>query len=237
MDYFPDDELFQVGRIQHALALATLGGLSVLIGYRLVIGRYELIPSLLAIACVIVASLYLIRKGHLKWSGGLLSWTLLGFLCYLLYHGDRIHDVAIAAVPGVLIIAALVLSRVYFVSFIITSGILIVAICCPELAGLSSGPQFSANALQDIIDLIIILGITTITVRILSESFIRSLVNGRAVERELRKQAEQLGESAKRYQTLFEGASDAILLISDTASSTATQKQSACSDIRVGRRF
>ena len=67
----------------------------------------------------------------------------------------------------------------------------------------------------DLVDLVIILAITAITVRLLSENLVKSLVRALNDEKEIRFQADHLRESKERYQSLFEGASQAIIIMNE----------------------
>ena len=43
----------------------------------------------------------------LAWSASLLSWGTLGFVIHLIVLNDGIHDTAVIALPGVLVLAGL----------------------------------------------------------------------------------------------------------------------------------
>ena len=212
---FPEDEQDRIARVQHAITLAALAGILLVTVYHVVAGELGiLVPLLIVLAFVLLAIIFL-RLGKLKWSGSLVAWTLLIFVNYLQFKSEGIHDVVSVAYPAVLIIAGLVLNRRYFFVFTVMALLSVAGVGWLEISGRIRGGMGLITGTSDIVDLVVILAVTTVTVRLLSDSLLSSLIRVRNDERELRKQAEQLGESARRYRTLFEGASDAIFIISN----------------------
>lgn len=211
--HIEDEEEKRIAVIALVIAVASLLGLSLLSIYRLSTGQLSQVLPMTVLAILVVASIILLRRGLIGWSGGLLTLSLLGFLEEMIWKYDGLHDTAMVAVPGVLVLASLVLKRRFF--FAVTIVILSSAagLGYLELLGVVRSAHAPATTPLDIIDLLVILGITAITIRSISDALTKSLVSVTRSEKEARVQAARLRASENRYRTLFEGANDAILII------------------------
>jgi PAS domain S-box-containing protein len=212
---FAEEEQTRIAVTQYAIATATLIGFSLELIFRATTGGLRLILPIGIASAIVVLSLFLIRRGFLRWSGNLLLWTLLGLLVYLIGTSDGIHDMAVLGIPAVLTGAGLILKRKHFFVFTSVALISIALIGYAEINGIIHNPYSSKTNYLDIVDLTVILGLATVTIRLLSDGFIRSLAQLRNDEMEIRKQAARLKESEERLRMLFEGANDAILVIRD----------------------
>ena len=212
---FAEQEQNRIAGIQYAIAIAIIIGLSFEIALRILTSSVSMILPLSIPLTIALLSLPLIHRGNLKWSGNLLLWTLLSFLLYMIATSDGIHDTAILGIPAVLTGAGLILKKKQFFVFTFISLISIALIGYAEINGIIHSPYSSHTNYFDIADLTIILCLTTVTIRLLSDGFIRSLVQSQTDELEIRKHAAQLKESEDRFRALFEGANDAIFIIRD----------------------
>jgi PAS domain S-box-containing protein len=211
--HIEDEEQKRIALIALVTAVASLSGLSLLLIYRMLTGQPGPMLSFAILGALIVASIVFLRNGRIGWSGGLLTWSLLGFLDVMIWKYDGLHDTAVVAIPGVLVLASLVLKRKHYitVTIVILSSIAMMGYL--ELAGAFRIAKSTGTTALDIIDLLVILGVTAITVRSLSDALTKSLESVTNSEKEMRVQATRLRLSEDRYRMLFEGANDAILIM------------------------
>lgn len=212
----PDEERDRTSGILIFIIVSTLVGLTLIMAFRFIMKQFETMPSMGAMAFISIISLITLHRGWSKLSGDLFLWSLLLFLEYLIWRYEGIHDTALLAFPGVLVIAALILERNHFFIFTLTSLSSIGLVGYMEINGnLRITRQLTTNPVI-LTYTIVILGITAIAVRLLTINFNRSLVVARNAEKEARNQSHKLKESNKRFQSLFESANDAIFIIEDT---------------------
>ena len=210
---FVNEEDTRIGVIQFAIAGATLIGLCLEFVIRFSTAGLRLLLPLGLTSAVLVLSMIMIHRQMLRWSGSLILWSLLAFLLYLIASNDGIHDPAILGIPAVLTGAGLLQRKRYFFVFTSITLLSIAFIGHAEISGALQNPfSFKTNYL-DILDITVILSITTVTIRLLADGFLRSLVQSRADGMEMRKQADRLRESEARFHMLFEGANDAIFIM------------------------
>ncbi len=210
---FAEEEQTRIAAIQFAVAIAMLIGLCLELIFRISTADLNLVPPMGIVFVVALLSILLIRRGILHWSGNLLLWTLLIFLVYLIGTNDGIHDTAVLGIPAVLVGAGLILKKKHFYIFTSVSLIAIALIGYAEINGTIHNPFSRKTNYFDIMDLTVILGLTTVTIRLLSDGFVRSLLQSQNNETEIRKHAAQLKDSEERFRMLFEGANDAIFIL------------------------
>ena len=115
------------------------------------------------------------------------------------------------------------MKRTHFLVFTGTALLAIAAIGTLEIGGQSVTPYSASTTTSDILDVVVIVGITALTIRLLSDNLLRSLARASSSEKAIRAQADRLRESEQRYRALFEGANDAILIMNGEHSSSATR--------------
>ncbi|MCX6136396.1 MAG: ATP-binding protein [Ignavibacteriales bacterium] len=113
-------------------------------------------------------SVLLLRKGKTSPAGLCLLYAMQAFIFYLSSINKGIQDAAMFAIPGVLVIAALILPRWSFVLYttITIAGIGIVGFA--QAAGKLQSPYASPISLFDVGDVMIIIAFTGVTIRFLS---------------------------------------------------------------------
>ena len=210
---FDDDEQNRIAGIIHVSAIAIIIGLLMLVLYRQTSGQLRLVQAIVGMGMITVGSILLLRWGRVEWAASLLSWSLLGFLNYLIVINDGIHDTAVLAFPGVLVLGGLVLKKKYFFAYTGVSLLAIAVIGLMQIRGGIQGTYEGPTTYADVLDVIAILGITSLTVWLLTSGLVRSLTLARENERAMRAQADQLRESERSYRALFDGANDAILIM------------------------
>ena len=164
---------------------------------------------------VVAASIVLSQFRYLYASSSLYSWGVLAFLCYMSVKYDGTHDAAILAIPGVIVAASLILKRQHFVFFALAAIVSVAGIGVAEMTGAIQSIYSHHTNVDDLVDLLVILGVTAVAIRMLSDSLNRSFARAVASEREARRQSEQVRASELRYRTLFESANYAIFLMVD----------------------
>ena len=210
---FEDEEQDRIAGVLLAVALATLVGLSLLVIGRISLDEVRLLIPI-GLACVLMAiAMLLIRLGMLKTSANVILWTMLGLVDLMVWVNDGFHDTAVFAIPGILVVAGLVLSRSYYFVFTLVAVGAFASIGYCEVAGIIQNKYSQYTNLFGIADTAVILGLTAVTVRLLSDNLIRSAERARRKGKEIREQSEQLKLSEERYRTLFEGANDAIFIM------------------------
>jgi PAS domain S-box-containing protein len=211
---FEDDEQNRIATILQSVALATLLGLGILVFVRVQEVHIQwLIP--IGITCLLmVVVIIFLRLRMLTISTNVLLWTMLGLVELMIWMNDGFHDTAVFAIPGILVVAGLVLTRSYFLVFTLIALGSFALLGWFEVMGIIQNKYSHYTNLPDVADMAVILGLTSVTVRLLTDNLIRSAARARQKEKDGRAQADQLRLSEERYRTLFDGANDAILLMS-----------------------
>ena len=226
-------ETYGPERIVYVVAVAVLLGLGVLSAYRVLNGETRLLIPIISTCVACVVSLELLRRQRVNAAGLCLSWSLMAFLDYLAWTSNGLTDSALFAAPGILVFSGLVFKRRSFFLFAGTWLLSIAFLGYMQLKGMLHVVLLSQVGYSDILDMVVIFGITAITVRLLTDGIIKSLEEARSSEREVRRQSERMIESEARYRALFEGAQDAILIMDEhgfvECNSTAT-KMFGCRD-------
>lgn len=210
-----NQEKVRIAVIQYAIAFATLIGLCLELVFRISASGLGVALPVGIVSIFVVLAIALIRRGNLDWSGNILLWTLLGFLFYLICVNDGIHDTAILGIPAVLVGGGLILKRKQFYIFNSVTLVSIALIGYAEMNGPLHIPVSGKTNYLDILDITIILGLTSVTIRLLSDSITGGVIRSRNDELEIKGKVAQLKESEERFRALFEGANDGILIIRD----------------------
>jgi PAS domain S-box-containing protein len=211
---FGNDEDDRIADVLHTSNGAILIGLFVILLHRLLKSDFDLVPSIASLSLALIVALILIHKGKLNWARAISLWSLLLFLLYQCYKDDGVHDISLFAFPGVLVMAALVFNRGYFLIYTGCTVVSIGVLGYLETVGVIRTPYSTATDSIRVFDLLAIFAITAVPIRLLADNFRKNLLRIRQNEEEINKRADQLKESEERYRTLFEGANDAIFIIS-----------------------
>jgi PAS domain S-box-containing protein len=201
---FGDEEKNRVAEILNVIALSILTGFIILVLQRAIAGQYKLFVQTLSAGVLIILSIVFLRNGRLQWAEGLLLWTLLGFITYLLYISNGLHNIALLGIPICLVFAGIALRATYFYAFTILAILSVVFIGFLETNGLLMNREITQTTYIDIIDIVVILSVTAIAVRILADNLLRSINKARMNERDIRHQAMELKESEEKFRTLTE---------------------------------
>jgi hypothetical protein len=170
-----DEEKNRVAGILNVIALSILTGFTILVLQRAFGGHYDLFVQTLSVGVLIILSIVFLRHGHLQWAEALLLWTLLAFITYLLYNSDGLHNIALLGIPICLVFAGIALRPKYFIAFTILSILAVVIIGSLEISGNLVNQYSGHTNFLSIIDIVVILSVTAVTVRILADNLLRSI--------------------------------------------------------------
>jgi PAS domain S-box-containing protein len=201
---FGDEEKNRVAEILNVIALSILTGFIILVLQRAIAGQYKLFLQILFAGVLIILSIVFLRKGRLQWAEGLLLWTLLGFITYLLYISNGLHNIALLGIPICLVFAGIALRATYFFAFTLLAILSVVIIGFLEINGLLMNRDITQTTYFNVIDIVVILSVTAVAVRILSDNLLRSIKKARMNEKDIRHQAMELKESEEKFRTLTE---------------------------------
>jgi PAS domain S-box-containing protein len=155
--------------------------------------RYVTSVVSMSVFGIILVCLYLMGRGHLKAASFISLFTFLVTTMYTSYIGDGINDISILIIPGILVIAALLLDKKIFLT------LSIIAICTlaliPFLRDYSGIKNLNENELAaEIITAIVILITIAAGIRVLFISLIESL--------------NRLKINETKYKNIFENIQD-----------------------------
>lgn len=205
---FPTEEENRKARILFFITGACLIGLVIVLGVRIVgLGSDSnvIIPLFVSLLLLSFSHILLLLK-RFKMASYALLISLSGLCGYLLYiSDDGYHDTVLFAVPGLLIIAGILLKKWEFYVFTTLTLISIAILVVLENSGIYKTKFSSLVSPYDGIDIIFIIAITAVSVRILTDSLIKSLQ--RVEENE-----QALQESERKYREIFNSSSDGIII-------------------------
>ena len=212
---FSDEEKNRIAQVMNILLIITILGISILLAFRIISGTYDIIIPLSAALTIMIFCRILLFNGSVEVSTKISLWTILGFIVYLMLKFDGIHDSSILAIPGILVASGLLLKKDYFYFFSATVIILIISLGYLEIYKVITNSMSYQTNFSQVLDVTVILIITTIAIRMLSDGMINNLRKAKENENEIKKQAEKLKEINERYVTIFESANDAIFILKD----------------------
>jgi PAS domain S-box-containing protein len=201
---FGDEEKNRVAEILNVIALSILSGFTVLVLQRAIAGQYQLIIQTFLAGAMIILSIVFLRKGQLQLAEGLLLWTIMGFITYLLFTSGGLHNIILLGIPICLVFAGIALRPNYFYAFTFLTILSVIVIGFLEIARVIVKQYHQYTDYLDVVDIAVILLMTAIAVRILADQLLRSIHKARENEKAIRKQTEELRESEEKFRTLTE---------------------------------
>ena len=213
--YKKDEERNRNAEVLRAITVVTLCGLWVVLLHRLLVGNLDQILPLSIIALLTILSILVGQFNYLDFSAGLFLWSILGFLEFMILKHDGTHDTVVLAIPAAIVAAGLLLNKRRFYAYSIAAILLVIGTGFAEIFGILHNSYSPNTNFSDLVDLAVILGITTVGIRLLSDSLKNSFARAYTSESEIRRQSVQITTSELRYRTLFESANDAIFILSD----------------------
>ena len=178
-----DDEQNRIAQILNTFLLAAIFGLIVIVIERLISQKIRLIPIVGLSITFLIISLYFLRKTKVTLSAIILFSTLFVLVTYLALSGQKLRDSALFGVPGLLMMAAIILKRQYFYALLASSVIMICVIGYVDINRIMIGEEvFTPTNYLDVIDLLVIFTITAIASKLISNNLIRSLAKAKENE-------------------------------------------------------
>ena len=212
---FGDEEKNRIAEILNVIALSILTGFLILVLQRVIAGQIKLLLQTFSAGVLIILSIIFLRYGFLQWAEGILLWTLLGFITYLLYISDGLHNFALLGIPICLVFAAIALRAAYFYAYTVLTILSVAAIGILELHGLLVSGNSSKTTSFDVIDITVILAATASAVRLLADNLLRSIKKARMSENDIRHKAMELKESEEKFRTLNEELPNMVFIYKD----------------------
>ncbi|MFH0736175.1 MAG: PAS domain S-box protein [bacterium] len=212
---FIEEEENRIAKILHFISISILISIIILIFERLVANINELLTPFYFLAIIITFVLVFVRIKNLTAASILLLTSLLGLVFFQAFYYNGIHDTAIFAIPGIFVLAGMLIGKkgYYFITIFTLFGMIVLG-----WFSISNGmvnPYENKENVTDFIDKILIILLSAIMIRILSNSLLNSLKRTKKSEKEACLRAEQLQISEGRFRALFEGSIDPILLMDE----------------------
>jgi PAS domain S-box-containing protein len=192
-----DEEANLRARILFVTVHVAFIGVLILFGMRLLASDYSYLAPLAAILPLQLLLFVLLYRKRFGAVSHLLLTSFLGLCIYLAIVNDGIHDTAIVAIPGVLIVAGLLLRRRHFYLFTAVTLFALAVVTWQEQSGFFHARVVQRNPLMDGIDIITIVAITALTIQILTSRLMTSL-------RQEKQHAIALRENEERFRGIFE---------------------------------
>ncbi len=136
---------------------------------------------------LLLVTIWFMRRGYLMRASLIFLLSLAAILTFLAYSNDGIHDIAIVAYPALIVVASLLLNRRWFVIFVGLVILSITLIAFSEINGVISTPFSKQAVLSDALIAAIVLIVTAIALRLLTENLFDSLTRTRRNELALTK--------------------------------------------------
>lgn len=214
----PDDQ--RLGKVVHTLALVLFGALFIPTALRAstVVLRPEFFVH--SVVQVLLLSAYVMnRRGRVRPALRLMLFSLLGEVAFIVaVSSDGYHDVVMLALPGLLVVAGIMLDGKLFRVFAAVTIFLFAALTLAELLGLWSSEMSRYTTVNDLVEGSMILAITAVAVGLLIRHQQSSFERVRASEaalalsnEQLQRQSQRLVESEARYRLVVESAQDPIV--------------------------
>ena len=219
---FDDVEKNRIANTISILCIVICLGIIIPIIHNWVYGLHFAFYILVVEEVFILISFWMVKRGAVKLSAVILSFSLLAMATYLISTSpDGFHDVALLIFPAIIGIASLLFNKRLFLIFTLLIVLVITGIVYAEVNGIFIYRLSSFTSYRDLTDAIIIILITAIMAGLLTDNLKDSLSRSRVnenflaeINHELEIQAEQLRASKEKYRMITENISDLIAQVS-----------------------
>ncbi len=213
--FFEDEERDRKAKINYYIILSIFIGFFIFVIERLVKNETGSITLFIFVLILLFFTYLLVLKGYIDTSSKLVVIILQGFTFYRAFTHNGIHDTILYAIPGIIVVSGLLLSKkgyllsvVWTISFISLLGYL-------EINGLVKTFNKYETTFNHIFDRILITIVTAIGVNLYLQVTEKNLKKIKQSEEELRKTTSLLKTSEERFRLLYEKSSFPILLLND----------------------
>lgn len=170
----------------------------------------NIVAMIFGISMVIIA-LYLSRRGRIQVASMILVVAMLVAITFLQIQGQGAHDVSIMVYPIIIIVASILLNRKLFILFTLLTLFSASIVILLEIYGIINNTFSAYTSYFDVLLYGIILLITAVTMRLLSDGLQSSLTLSKENEAQLQQANERLQQRElsaidfqQRLQTLYE---------------------------------
>ncbi len=215
-------------RMVVVVAIAVVAGVSVGIVQRLVEGNFNNLPPMITLVLILTGVVLAFRRlpTGVLWSTVL--WSVMCYLEYVIWKNYGISDTSMMALPGVLIVASLILNRSSFAIFGICTILSTALIGYLEISGTINIVRKAYTSWDDVVDIVAILSVTVVELHLLSVYFFRTLDRARNREQQVRIQSEQIGKSKERIQAILQASPAATIITRMEDSTILYVNRAAC---------
>ncbi|MCX6136397.1 MAG: PAS domain S-box protein, partial [Ignavibacteriales bacterium] len=199
-------------RILFHICSALVVGLGAILLLRVAFMQFELVFPIALMAISAGLTIVLISRKYVTAAKHFFLLTLLSFLLFLVFKSDGIHDTALLAFPGLLVIASILLVRSAYVIF---TGVVLASVALLgylEIAHSIVTPFSWRTNIFDVTDVLVILGVTAVTIRLLADGLFQTLAKIRQNQLDLKNRAEDLRESNERFARLADASFEGIVV-------------------------
>ncbi|GEM_PF-1750741 len=227
-----DQERENVVRLLTIVCIAIFGGLFVMALERIHEGNLSGLGPIIAAAFIITGVILRIRRSPIALSGSLVVWTLTVLLEYEAWCNGGISDTAVMALPGVLILACVVLNQrpllVFGTLLVLSMGVMgYVQINFPL-----SAPHAIIPNWRYLTDIVLILALTAVLVYLFRIDLIRILTRIRKREGQTRIQSDRDRESEDRLRLVLDASPAAVFIARIKDGTILYANPAACSILR-----
>lgn len=180
---FEDDEKNRVGRLLHIILVTCLVAATLALLSSLVYGHLRTVYALLMGNAVVLTAFVLARMGYLRIASFIFILCLVTLAAYLQYVGQGIHDIVTILYPLVIIAASLLLPRREFSIAIVLCILSVMWIVHGEVQGRIATSFGSVTSYNDLIIISTIILVTAISIRLLTNGMVDSMLQARRHER------------------------------------------------------
>lgn len=204
-----DDERTQnIANLIHIIAFFVLFGVTFLLIQRIVVSIPSQLPPNALVLILMCAAIRLNQKGKIKSAGSLLMWTLLAFLFYLLIYNDGTHDTAMLAYTAALVFAGIILKRNEFILYALLAVFTVIILGAFEIYGVIVNNYSKATNIVDIMDIVLILTITALSMMSLTGYLIKVYEMKKKNEETLIENTKQLKIIEERFDQVADSAGE-----------------------------
>jgi PAS domain S-box-containing protein len=219
---FDDEEQSRVAGLAHVMCLVLL--VAAAAGAVAAVADGSLDSALMLVTGVAGAlyALWLLRRRHLLGASLLVLLFFLAVLVGLLYVGSGIHDIAMMAFPGVIVVAALLLDRPWYLAYAVLTIVSLGAVALGESGGFIQTQFSQLTTWADLVYVSLIMVVTAAAAHLLAENITRSMARVRASRRdllesnrELQREIAERARAQEAYRALVDHSLQGLIIIQD----------------------
>ncbi len=199
---FPDEDQNRVARTLYTILLIFLVAAALVIVAGLLARDGNTVTALAVGGSAVLGILRLAQQRRIQLAGFLVLLVLLIMMVFLQGVGRGIHDISIMIYPVVIIVASLLLSRRAFSVITLLTILTAWGIIVAEVNGLIFNELTRFTNYYDLVTTSIILAITAVSVRLLSDNLLHSIAQARQNASALAESNQQLRKALRAYRTL-----------------------------------